>query len=130
LSTKGDQVAIKPVRPQDNAPQPQQMRDCRGAEHSPAHQRQPVSARFYRDHCIAFDQICDPGLRRHAVGEVDNSGTPEADIIQHPDFQLRQPRERRHMLEMPKRDQGEKPVLGLPVKHHRPSPRLDRLSRL
>jgi hypothetical protein len=101
------------------------MRDSRCAEHAPADQRQVAGRDIDRDHRIALHQVADGGPRGNAVGHVDNSGTPESDVVENPDRQFRQPRERRDMLEMSERDQIEEKILGLAVEHHGPAAGLD-----
>src|SRR5207237_5196387 len=101
------------------------MRDRRGAEQAPPHQRQAIRPRLDRHHGVALAQIADRCLRKLAVRYMHEPRPAEADIIEHPDVQIGQPGERRDMLEMPHRDHVKKPVLGLAVEHHGPAPRLD-----
>jgi|GEM_PF-5880024 len=116
---------MKRVRARRNAPHAQEMRDRRGAEQPPAGQRQAVRARRQRHQRIAARESADVIGRGLPVRHQDNTGTTEADIVEHPHIELGQEGKRRDMLEMAKRDRGEEPVLGLAVKDDGPAPGLD-----
>ena len=114
-------MAIKGVRTQRPATHSKQMADRGGAEHAEPHPRQAIGLHVDRHGGIALDDRGDDIDRGRAFLEDAEPGAAETDIVHPPLRQFRDPCQRRDMLEMAERDQGEKPVLGLPVKNHGPA---------